>query len=213
MRIRSLLFSWLAVAMFVLTGSSATAQTTINCSSNDGGMHSCKVPHGSQVRLLRQRSQSACIEGQTYGVRGNSVWVNNGCRADFQVYQGNRRPDAEDNRDQADRERQQGDYSQNSQNQNVPYDHRDRGAYDGGPNRDNGQPYTYVGKFDDGKSTCASQPRSGRIYCQSGGQFRDASLIKENGQNRCVRGRNWDVDPNHGLWIADGCSGEFKILK
>jgi len=224
MRIRpTTLCSWLALAILAFAASVAMAQNNnvITCSSNDGGTHKCDIPRGSRAQLLRQRSGSACVEGQTYGVRDDSIWVSKGCRADFQVFQGDRRDrrgdynnegtgnvrhDAHDDRYPDVRDEQGED------RQNVPNE-ANRSSYDRDRAPDNDRPYTYSGKFDDGKSSCSSQPGSGQMYCQSGGPFRDATLIKENGQTPCVRGRNWDVDPNHGLWIADGCSGQFKIQK
>jgi hypothetical protein len=38
------------------------------------------------VQLLRTLSDSACIEGRTWGWDRNGVWVDRGCRAEFSVY-------------------------------------------------------------------------------------------------------------------------------
>jgi hypothetical protein len=35
------------------------------------------------VRLFRQRSDAACVMGQTWGYDENGIWVSGGCRADF----------------------------------------------------------------------------------------------------------------------------------
>jgi hypothetical protein len=35
--------------------------------------------------LVRQRSGSPCIEGRTWGRDRSGVWVDRGCRADFEV--------------------------------------------------------------------------------------------------------------------------------
>ncbi|GFN74957.1 D-galacturonic acid binding lectin [Plakobranchus ocellatus] len=37
------------------------------------------------MSLISQRSRSPCINGSSYGFYGQSVWVNNGCRANFNV--------------------------------------------------------------------------------------------------------------------------------
>jgi hypothetical protein len=37
------------------------------------------------VRLSRQISGSACTQGSTWGYDGTRIWVDNGCRAEFQV--------------------------------------------------------------------------------------------------------------------------------
>lgn len=60
--------------------------TTFTCSSDDGRRHSCAFPGGVNSRnviLSRQRSGSACTQGQTWGVEPGGVWVDRGCRADF----------------------------------------------------------------------------------------------------------------------------------
>jgi hypothetical protein len=59
--------------------------TTINCSSNDMHRKVCNVNTRGRVRLIRQRSDADCIYGQTWGYDRNSIWVDNGCRADFEV--------------------------------------------------------------------------------------------------------------------------------
>jgi hypothetical protein len=37
------------------------------------------------IRLLRKVSASGCTRGSSYGIEANKVWVDNGCRADFEV--------------------------------------------------------------------------------------------------------------------------------
>lgn len=60
---------------------------TFTCSSDDGRRHYCSVPSGSSrnVTLSRQISGSACVQGQTWGVDRRGVWVDRGCRAEFQA--------------------------------------------------------------------------------------------------------------------------------
>jgi len=57
----------------------------VNCSSEDGGRHFCPISPNSRVTLAKQRSGSACIEGRTWGYNNNQIWVDRGCRADFNV--------------------------------------------------------------------------------------------------------------------------------
>lgn len=59
---------------------------TIHCSSDRGRQQFCPVSIRRDVRLHRQTSQAACIEGQSWGWDRRGVWVNGGCRADFAVY-------------------------------------------------------------------------------------------------------------------------------
>jgi len=210
------------LAAFVLMGASAFGQSVFTCSSDDMGQHACRVGPNQGIRFLRQRSQSACIEGQSYGIARDGVWVTNGCRADFQVLQNGNYNDGQYNRQGTWNDRREHDYDDDRQYPQARRHHHDdddnvNGQYNGAYNRggyvSSGQPIQYLGRYDDGKSTCSSQPGTGPIFCQSGGPFRDAYIVKQNGQNECVRGQNWDVGPNHGLWIADGCSGQWKIQK
>lgn len=53
------------------------------CESNDGRQKFCNVDTSNGVRLVRRLSDSACIEGRTWGVARGGVWVSQGCRADF----------------------------------------------------------------------------------------------------------------------------------
>jgi hypothetical protein len=58
---------------------------TISCSSNNGKRNFCQVYTGRGVRLVNQRSGSACVQGQTWGWNSQGIWVDRGCRADFQI--------------------------------------------------------------------------------------------------------------------------------
>jgi len=58
---------------------------TISCSSDDGRRHYCDSGVGGRVRLDRQRSDSPCREGYSWGSDGRGIWVDHGCRADFVV--------------------------------------------------------------------------------------------------------------------------------
>ncbi len=61
---------------------------SIYCASDDGRLRTYLVNTGGVVRLVNQRSESACVEGRTWGFNRNSVWVDRGCRADFEVGRG-----------------------------------------------------------------------------------------------------------------------------
>src|SRR5262245_48432395 len=55
------------------------------CESGDGRRHYCAEGARGEVRLIRQRSGSPCIFGRTWGRDQNGVWVDRGCRAEFEV--------------------------------------------------------------------------------------------------------------------------------
>jgi Protein of unknown function (DUF3011) len=58
---------------------------TITCSSEDGKRNWCPNPTNGEVRLVRQLSGSRCRRGSTWGTQPGSVWVDRGCRADFEI--------------------------------------------------------------------------------------------------------------------------------
>ena len=57
----------------------------ITCSSNNGNRNWCDIGGSNDVRLVRQISGSACVRNSTWGVDRRGLWVDRGCRAEFQV--------------------------------------------------------------------------------------------------------------------------------
>src|SRR4030095_3856624 len=70
------------------SGNGGYGRQGIYCASDDGRRRTYLVNTGGVVRLVNQRSGSACVEGRTWGFNRNSVWVDRGCRADFEVGRG-----------------------------------------------------------------------------------------------------------------------------
>lgn len=62
--------------------------STVRCESNDGRTNRCAINGRGRVQLSRQLSRSACIEGRSWGSDRDSVWVSQGCRAEFTVSRG-----------------------------------------------------------------------------------------------------------------------------
>jgi Protein of unknown function (DUF3011) len=62
-----------------------TSAQTISCSSDDGKRHYCSANAQGRVRLVQQRSESACREGYSWGSDSRGIWVDYGCRADFTI--------------------------------------------------------------------------------------------------------------------------------
>ena len=55
----------------------------VRCESRDRRLSECRTGFRGRAELARQLSGSACVEGRTWGQRGDSVWVDQGCRAEF----------------------------------------------------------------------------------------------------------------------------------
>lgn len=70
----------LILAAFVIFIPRGAAQT-FSCSSDDGKRHYC--PAQGPAQLVKQRSDSPCRQGYSWGTDKRGVWVDHGCRADF----------------------------------------------------------------------------------------------------------------------------------
>ena len=57
----------------------------VSCSSDDNHRHYCPADTRGGVQLLKQRSESACRQGRSWGYDRSGIWVDHGCRADFQL--------------------------------------------------------------------------------------------------------------------------------
>jgi len=57
----------------------------MRCESDNGRYRQCPADVRGGVRLLRQLSDNDCVEGRSWGADRNGVWVDRGCRADFEV--------------------------------------------------------------------------------------------------------------------------------
>ena len=57
----------------------------IRCESRDSRTVLCGADVRYGVRLVSQLSRSSCIQGRTWGVARNGVWVSQGCRAQFRI--------------------------------------------------------------------------------------------------------------------------------
>jgi hypothetical protein len=65
---------------------------TIRCESVDGRYRECSTGFRGNVVLTRKLSDARCTEGDTWGQRNGTVWVNRGCRAEFSAGGGNWNP-------------------------------------------------------------------------------------------------------------------------
>lgn len=61
--------------------------TLVICESQDGSRRRCNVGFPIQKAEIAERySDVRCQKGQTWGVNGQNLWVDQGCRAKFRVY-------------------------------------------------------------------------------------------------------------------------------
>ena len=57
----------------------------VRCDSTSGRTVRCNADSRGGVRLVRQVSNTQCIEGRNWGYDRNGIWVSGGCRGEFQT--------------------------------------------------------------------------------------------------------------------------------
>lgn len=61
---------------------------SIRCESSDNRTRECAAGFRGRAVLVRQLSNSRCVEGRSWGQRGGSIWVSQGCRGEFSESRG-----------------------------------------------------------------------------------------------------------------------------
>ena len=64
----------------------------VYCASETGRRQHCPVDTRGGVRLVRKRSDAACVYGASWGYEARGIWVDRGCRADFEIGQAGWQP-------------------------------------------------------------------------------------------------------------------------
>ena len=72
-------------AEFELGGGYGGYARSFRCESNDNRTRYCNADTRYGIQIVRQLSRSSCIEGRSWGVTREGVWVSRGCRAEFAV--------------------------------------------------------------------------------------------------------------------------------
>jgi hypothetical protein len=166
----------------------------VRCESRDGRTSYCRMDTRGGVRLVRQFSDSACIRGRTWGVRGDAVWVTRGCRARFagSPYGDNRYYGYDDRYDR---------------NYDRDY-YDDRGYYDRGG---------YQGRYDDRYDrngygrVIRCESRDGRYnFCRTSGYADRAQIRRVFSDANCRLNYSWGYR-NGGVWVDNGCRAEFVV--
>src|SRR5690349_17787392 len=52
----------------------------VTCESKSSKRVECSMDTRGEVRIVKQLSNAACVEGRTWGLSKHSVWVDKGCR-------------------------------------------------------------------------------------------------------------------------------------
>jgi hypothetical protein len=159
---------------------------TIRCESNDGGSRECATG-GGRVVMARQISNSACIEGRSWGYSRNGIWVSQGCRADFRLV--------------ADDRYQSGEYSGND---NGSY----RGNY-GDDDSDNDYRNSNNGYGNSNNQEVRCESTDGRTRACPMDTRGGVQLVRKRSSSACIEGRSWGSNRG-GVWVTDGCRADFR---
>ena len=231
--------SLLACVAFLAGPSRAYAQPgyggsqTITCSSDNGNRNYCNADTRGGVQMVRQRSGSPCVQGQTWGWDRNGIWVDRGCRADFVTGRGGNIGGgsvgqtltcSSDNggRNYCNADTRGGvqmvkqlSGSPCIQGQTWGWDGRgvwvDRGCRadfligGGGGNWGGGG----GGGGGRGQTFTCSSDNGSRNWCTIPGGGGNVVMSRQISGSPCVQGQTWGID-RRGIWVDRGCRAEFR---
>jgi hypothetical protein len=223
---RSLIFAIFSLAGLLLLSATTAQASTVTCESTNNEYRSCPADTSGGVRLSQQLSTKGCWENDTWGFDRNKIWVDRGCRAQFQV--GAHSTSAAGKGDALAAaavigiaaaaiiaSNQHDDHhNKNNNNYDNRYDNRYDGRYDSryddsNRNYENNR-YGYNGYGGDPRRTFSCESRNDRRnYCSIPGRGH-VEIYKQRSSNPCRHGHSWGVEGNS-VWVADGCRAEFAV--
>ena len=214
---RSPIILALSLGSLLLIGAKAAEASTITCESKGGAYRSCSVDTRDGVRLSRQLSSQGCWQNDTWGYDRNRIWVDRGCRAEFQV--GSHHSSSSSKNDAAAAAIVVGlaaaaiiasnKNDDHHDNYNNNYNDRYNDNYRNG-NYDNNR-YGYNGYGGDPRRTFNCESKSSRLtYCSIPTRGH-VEVYKQRSSSPCTYGRSWGVDGSR-VWVDDGCRAEFAVF-
>lgn len=214
--------AWIVLAVLLLA-TSAGAQTAIRCESLDGKYHECRTTSFGDITLTKQLSDTACVEGRTWGTRNGMVWVSGGCRADFAVgleglpgsalvtcesLNNTRQTCMADVRSGVALARQLSDNacirgkSWGTTRNGIWVDRGCRAEFSLGSGR------SRMNRANARTLVCESI-NGNRQRCRADTSY-GVQLTRQISSNNCELGQDWGYDHN-GIWVTNGCRAEFTV--
>lgn len=211
----------------------------VTCSSDNNRYNECMLPFRGTVVLDQQISNTACIEGQSWGQKQGLVWVDRGCRARFiQVADpiamppGNRptivcqsvqgahkvcRTGLQGRVELMNRFKNSGaciegrSWGQRVGEVWVSGNCRARfGAVAmGRPGQRHDDRYDDRWNRDANYSVTCPSEGSRQSRCGWDNRYGSPQLVQRLSQAACVEGRSWGYTPRDGLWVNGGCRARF----
>jgi hypothetical protein len=231
------LYAVLSLAASLFTPAVATAQQ-LTCESRNYQQEFC--PTGVTITrawLLVQRSRSPCIEGQSWGFQGNSIWVTQGCEGDF-GFQGVAGPPVVvapvrpgTGLITCESRNYQQQYCPTGQQITSAWVIQQRSsapciqgrswgfqggdiwvtegcAADFGIQGRGGPPVAVVPQPVFPVTMVCSSINYQQNFCPTARPISRAWLIAQRSRSVCMQGRTWGYDEG-GVWVSQGCEGEF----
>lgn len=192
----------------------------LRCESLNGRYTLCPVEVRGRVHLERQLSRAACIEGRTWGVNDQGIWVDQGCRGLFLVKAGPLtltcrsvnfkyqfcRVDTQGGvrlQRQLSRTRCVEGHTWGYDRQGIWVDRGCGAEFVVGLGET--LPPFGVERF----IRCESVNRQ-RVWCPVETRRAMVTLERQLSRAPCIQGQTWGVD-GQGIWVTDGCRGEFRV--
>jgi hypothetical protein len=213
----------------------------ITCSSDDMRRNFCSADVSGGVQLVRQRSDAACIFNRTWGfVYGKGIWVDRGCRADFQLggsgFNGwdngyNIYCASDDMRRNVCPTDTRGGVQIVRKRSDAPcdygrtwgFDHRgiwvDRGcradfqiggSYGGGNSGPGGPGGGWQPGGNGVQVITCSSDDMHRHQCDANVRGKNVRLVRQRSDADCIYGRTWGYGKNH-IWVDRGCRADFEV--
>jgi hypothetical protein len=207
----------------------------IPCSSDDGEKHYCEADTRHGARLVRQSSQAACKEGESWGYDEEGIWVDKGCGGEFTLGRGEGGGEARAEggggtltcaSDDGRRKVCQADTSNGVQLVRQRSDAKCKEGSSWGRDTQGiwvdkgcaadfvvgvpGHPAGSAKPASKSETISCSSFDGRRNYCDVDTQGAKVRLARQIGTATCVEGSTWGYD-RRGVWVDRGCNGEFLV--
>jgi Protein of unknown function (DUF3011) len=162
------------------------ASLRMSCDSNDMHRRVCLVDTTGGVQMVHQKSDAKCTQNYSWGFDNRGIWVDHGCRAEFQV--GIQAPVVIEHRD-------------HDRDHDADRDVRRETAYRGRENGFRGWGDAYI-------VYCSSDDMQ-RAWCPADSRF-GVRMIRQRSQAACIEGQTWGYG-KRGIWTDRGCRADFAV--
>jgi hypothetical protein len=217
--------------------SSGSSTHRVTCESSDNRREFCRTNTSGGVRLADRLSKSGCEQGRDWGWDRDGIWVDNGCRAVFEVgggdsaghdYQGSSSSTHRVTCESSDNRRE---FCRTDTSGGVRLvDRLSKSGCEQGPDWgwdrdgiwvDNGcrAVFEVGGGHSGSHGYHGSSSSTHRVTCESSDNRREycrtntsggVRLVDRLSKSSCELGRDWDWDRD-GIWVDNGCRAVFEV--